>query len=328
MKRREFITLLGGAVATWPLAARAQQPAMPVIGFLSSRLANESASVVAAFSQGLKEIGYVERQNVIIEYRWAEFQYDRLPAMAADLVRRRVMVIAATGAETAPASAAKMATAIIPIVFSTGADPVKEGLVASLNRPGGNVTGVTSFTSLLGAKQLELLHAMVPSVRVIAVLAYRNNADSGAQLKNVQAAAETLGLQILAITVSGETDLEASFATVVREGAGALLILGDAFFTTHRVQLAILAARNAVPTIYTVRDFPITGGLMSYATNLTDVYRQVGLYVGRILKGEKPTDLPVVQPTKFDLVINLKTAKALGLTVPLTLHVAADEVIE
>jgi putative ABC transport system substrate-binding protein len=327
MKRREFITLLGGTAAAWPLAARAQQPAMPVIGFLSSRSANDSAQVLAAFHQGLKEYGYAEGQNVGIEYRWAEFKNERLPAMAADLVRRQVVVIAATGG-TAAASAAKGATTTIPIVFSTGGDPVKEGLVANLNRPGGNITGVTPFTYVLGAKQLELLHEMVPRASVIAVLVNSNNADSEAQLRDVQAATRTLGLQILALAVGSDRELETVFATLLRQGAGALLIVGDAFFTAHRVQLAVLTARHAVPAIYTLREFPMAGGLMSYATNLAHAYRQVGVYVGRILKGAKPADLPVMQPTKFELVINLKTAKALGLDVPPTLLARADEVIE
>ena len=325
MRRRDFVTLLGGAAAVWPLAAQAQQPSMPVIGFLSPRPPGVDAHLLAAFHQGLKEAGYVEGQNVAIEYRWADFQIDRLSAMAADLVRRQVTVIAATGG-TAAASAAKMATTTIPIVFAVGGDPVKEGLVASLNRPGGNVTGVTQI--LVGPKQLGLLHAMMPTATVIAVLVNQNNLDSEAQLKDIQAAARTLGLQILALSVGSERDFEMAFATLVRQGAGALLITGHAFFTAHRVQLAVLAARHAVPTIYTLREFPMAGGLMSYAPNIADAYRQVGVYVGRILKGEKPADLPVMQPTKFELVINLKTAKTLGLTIPPTLLALADEVIE
>jgi ABC-type uncharacterized transport system substrate-binding protein len=326
VKRRKFITLLGGAAA-WPLAARAQQATMPVIGFLSSRMASESASVVAAFHQGLKEIGYVEGQNVAIEYRWADFQEDRLPAMAADLVQRRVAVIATTGS-TVAASAAKVATTTIPIVFGAGSDPVKEGLVASLNRPGGNITGVTPFTQLLGAKQLELLHAMIPTAAVVAVLGKRNDPDHESQLKDVETAARTLGLQILAITVDSKRDFQVAFATLVQRNAGALLILSGAFFTASRVQLAILAARHAVPAIYTLREFPMAGGLMSYATRLTDSYRQVGMYVGQILNGAKPADLPVIQPTKFEFVINLDTAQTLGLTVPPSLLAIADEVIE
>jgi len=324
--RREFITVLGGAVA-WPLAAPAQQAARPVIGFLSSRMASESASVVAAFHQGLKEIGYVEGQNVSIEYRWADFQDNRLPAMAADLVQRRVAVIAATGS-TVAASTAKSATTTIPIVFGAGTDPVKEGLVASLNRPGGNITGVTPFTQQLGAKQLELLHTMVPTAAVVATLGRRNDPDTEYQLKDVEAAARTLGLQILALTVDSKSDFQSAFASLVQRGAGALLIFSGAFFTANRVPLAILAARHGIPAIYTLREFPLAGGLMSYATRLTDSYRQVGIYVGQILKGAKPADLPVMQPTKFEFVINLETAQTLGLTVPPSLLALADEVIE
>jgi ABC-type uncharacterized transport system substrate-binding protein len=326
VKRRDFITLIGGAAA-WPLAARAQQPAMPVVGFLSSRMASESVSVVAAFHQGLKEIGYVEGQNVSIEYRWADFQDDRLPAMAADLVQRRVAVIAATGS-TVAASTAKLATTTIPIVFGVGTDPVKEGLVASLNRPGGNITGVTPFTQQLGAKQLELLHAMVPTAAVVAVLGKRNDPDTESQLKDVEAAARTLGLQILVLTVDSKRDFQAAFATLVQRGASALLIFSGAFFTANRVQLAILAARHGIPAIFTLREFPLAGGLMSYATRLTDSYRQVGIYVGQVLKGAKPADLPIMQPTKFEFVINLETAQTLGLTVPPSLLAIADEVIE
>jgi putative tryptophan/tyrosine transport system substrate-binding protein len=326
VKRREFITLLGGA-AVWPLSASAQQQAMPVIGFLSSRMASDSGAVVAAFHQGLKEIGYVEGQNISIEYRWADFQDDRLPAMAADLVQRRVAVIAATGS-TVAATTAKLATTTIPIVFGAGSDPVKEGLVASLNRPGGNITGVTPFTQQLGAKQLELLHEMVPTAAVVAVLGKRNDPDTESQLKDVEAAARTLRLQILGLTVDSKRDFQATFATLVQRGAGALIIFSGAFFTANRVQLAILAARHGIPAIYTLRDFPLAGGLMSYATRLTDSYRQVGIYVGQILKGAKAADLPIMQPTKFEFVINLETAQTLGLTVPQTLLSIADEVIE
>jgi len=269
MNRRGFMRLLGGAAVAWPLAARAQQPAMPVVGFLSSRMASESVSVVAAFHQGLKEIGYVEGQNISIEYRWADFQDDRLPAMAADLVQRRVAVIAATGS-TVAASTAKSATTTIPIVFGAGTDPVKEGLVASLNRPGGNITGVTPFTQQLGAKQLELLHAMVPTAAVVAVLGRRNDPDTEYQLKDVEAAARTLGLQILALTVDSKRDFQSAFASLVQRGAGALLIFSGAFFTANRVPLAILAARHGIPAIYTLREFPLAGGLMSYAPRLTD----------------------------------------------------------
>ena len=281
MRRRDFIKGIASSAAV-PLAAHAQQSAMPVIGFLSSRMASESVSVMAAFHQGLKEIGYVEGQNVSIEYRWADFQDDRLPAMAADLVQRRVAVIAATGS-TVAASTAKLATTTIPIVFAAGSDPVKEGLVANLNRPGGNITGVTPFTQQLGAKQLELLHSMVPTAGVVAVLGKRNDPDTESQLKDVEAAARTLGLQILALTVDSKRDFQAAFATLVQRGAGALLIFSGAFFTANRVQLAILAARHGIPAIYTLREFPLAGGLMSYATRITESYHQVGIYVGQIL---------------------------------------------
>jgi putative ABC transport system substrate-binding protein len=327
MRRREFIASVGAAAVAGPRGAWAQQAALPVIGFLSPRPPGVDTHLLAAFHQGLKEFGYIEGQNVAIEYRWADFQLDRLPTMAADLVRRRVTVIAATGG-TAAASAAKMATTTIPIVFAAGGNPVKEGLVASLNRPGGNVTGMSLFTLQVGPKQLGLLHAMIPTATVIAVLVNQNNLDSETQLEDIQAAAPTLGLRILALSVDSERDFEMAFATLVRQGAGALLITGHAFFTAHRVQLAVLAARHAIPTIYTLREFPMAGGLMSYAPNIADAHRQVGVYIGRILKGEKPADLPVMQPTKFELVINLKTAKTLGLTIPPTLLAVADEVIE
>jgi putative tryptophan/tyrosine transport system substrate-binding protein len=325
MRRREFITLLGGAAA-WAGMARAQQQ-VPVAGFLNADSPQGYGRQLSAFLKGLGENGYVDGRNVAIEYRWAGGRLDRLPAMAADLVQRRVAVIAATGS-TVTASTAKSATTTIPIVFGAGTDPVKEGLVASLNRPGGNITGVTPFTQQLGAKQLELLHAMVPTAAVVAVLGKRNDPDTEYQLKDVEAAARTLGLQIVALTVDSKRDFQAAFATLVQRGAGALLIFSGAFFTANRVQLAILAARHRVPAIYTLREFPLAGGLMSYATRLTDSYRQVGIYVGQILKGAKPADLPVMQATKFELVINLETAQTLGLTVPQSLLAIADEVIE
>jgi putative ABC transport system substrate-binding protein len=327
MNKREFITLLGSATVACPLTARAQQPTMPVIGFLSGGTPAGYAPLVAAFRQGLKEAGYIEGQNVAIEYRWAEEQNDRLPALAADLIARQVAVIAATS--TPAAVAAKTAPTAIPIVFEAGVDPVELGLVGSLNRPGGNVTGVSNFTATLAAKVLELLHELVPNSTVIAVLVNptsRNLAESTA--KDMQAAGRALGKQIHILNASTEDQIDAAFASLARVRPDALLIGGDAFFTSSRVQLAILAARYGLPTIYNAREYPMAGGLMSYGASLTDAYRQTGIYTGKILNGAKPADLPVLQPTKFELVINLKTAKALGLKVPLTLQVAADEVIE
>jgi len=327
MKRREFITLVG-ATATWPLAARAQQRVIPSVGFIHSQSPDRTtADLVNEFRQGLKETGYVDGENVVIEIRWAEGHYDRLPTLVADLVKRHVSVIAATGG-TESALAAKNAASNIPIVFITGSDPVTLGLVASLSRPGGNITGVTPFTRQLGPKKLGLLQALIPTASVIAVLVNRNQLDSADESKAIQEAGRSAGLRILPIDIDSERDFEKAFATLANERAGGLLVGGGAFFIANRVQLAVLAARYGVPAIYSSREMPVAGGLMSYASRLTDMYRLAGVYVGRILKGEKAADLPVLQPTKFELVINLKTARALGLTIPAGVLSIADEVIE
>ena len=328
MKRREFITLLGGAAAAWPLAARAQQAAVPVIGFLSSASADVYAIRLRAFRQGLKEAGYVEGQNVEIEYRWGEGHNDRLPAFAAELVRREVTVIAAAGG-TPSALAAKAATATIPIVFGVAVDPVEVGLVASLNRPGGNLTGVTNLNAEVGPKRLELLHELLPAATIIAVLVDPTSPTlAEAFLRDLQAAARALGVRLHVLHATSERDFDAVFATVAQVRASALIIGPGILFVARSEQLAVLAARHAVPTVFQYRPFAAAGGLLSYGSNETEFYRLVGIYAGRILKGEKPADLPVQQSTKVELIINLKTARALSLTIPLPLLGRADEVIE
>ena len=327
MRRRDFIKAIAGSTAVWPLGARAQQRPMPVIGFLSSRSPGESTSVVAAFGQGLNETGYVEGQNVAIEFRWAEGQLDRLPAMAVDLVSRQVAVIIAAGGDR-PALAAKTATSTTPIVF-TGSDfPVKVGLVASLSRPGGNVTGASLFTSELEVKKLALLRELVPRAPLIAMLVNPTNPSAEADIEDVRRAAAAVGQQILLLRASSERDIDAAFEAVVQQRVNALLVAHDPIFLSRRDQFVALAARHAVPTIFEFREFVVGGGLMSYGSRITENYRLGGNYAGRILKGAKPADLPVQQPTKFELVINLKTARALGLTVPPALLARADEVIE
>ena len=327
MRRREFIALLGAATA-WPLGVRGQQQPMPVVGFLNAASPGPlRQQVVAPFLGGLKESGYVEGHNVAIEYRWAEGQYDRLPALTADLVRQRVSVLVSGGGASA-ALAAKAATTTIPIVFSAGTDPVGLGLVAALNRPGGNITGVYQFLSGLEAKRLGLLHEMVPKATSVAVLINPNFADAENQLGDVQEAAARLGVQLVVVRANAKSDFDAAFSTLVGQRAGALLVCSSPFFNERREQLVVLSARHALPAIFEWRDFAAAGGLMSYGTNLADAYRQIGVYVGQILRGAKPADLPIVQSTKFELVINLSTAKALGIEVPHSLSAQADEVID
>jgi putative tryptophan/tyrosine transport system substrate-binding protein len=327
MQRRAFVTLVGGAANAWPLAARAQQLAMPVVGYLGNASPEATAQLVAAFRRGLSETGFVEGQNVAIEFRWTHNDDNRLPELAADLVRRRVAVIVTPGS-IAAALAAKAVTANIPIVFGAGADPVQTGLVASLNRPGGNVTGVSTMNNELMGKRLGLLHALLPGAALFAVLVNANNPASGAIVTDARAAAAAIGRQIEAFAVSTNRDIDATFASLARAGVEALLVAPDPLFVNRRVQLQSLAARYPVPVIYSLRENAEAGGLMSYGSSFTDLFRQTGIYVGRILKGEKPTDLPVMRATKFEFVINLQTARTLGIEVPPTLLALADEVIE
>ena len=326
MRRREFITLMGASMAAWPRAARTQQPAMPVIGFLNSASPEAHAPKITAFRQGLKEAGYVEGHNVAIEYRSAEGHYDRLPALAADLVRRQVAEIVALG--TPAALAAKAASSTIPIVINVGIDPAQIGLVASFNRPGGNVTGLAVLTVELAAKQLEVLHELLRTSAAVALLVNPNTAVTEPVIKGVRDAARSLGLQLHILNASTEGEIDAAFGKLIELRAGALVVGGDPFFNSRRDQIVALAARHALPAIYEWREFVVAGGLMSYGTDLADAYRQVGIYAGKILKGAKPADLPVERVVRLELVINLKTAKTLGLTFPITLLGRADEVIE
>ena len=325
MRRREFITLVGGVAAAWPVAARGQQPAMPVIGFLHHASPDVAAGLAAAFRQGLKETGFVEEQNVRIEYRWAQGRYDLLPELAADLVRREVAVIMTN---TPTSQVAKAATSTIPIVFASADDPIPLGLVASFNRPGGNATGIYFLIAALEGKRVEFLHEVVPKPGTIALLVDPNFPSAATQTLAMRQAARSLGLNLLVVTAGTERDIDTAFATLVREGAGALAVAASGFFFFHREQLVALAAHHGMPVVYPWRDAAAAGGLMSYGASPFDAYRQAGIYAGRILKGEKPADLPVQQAVKVEFVINLRTAKALGLTVPLPLLGRADEVIE
>jgi putative ABC transport system substrate-binding protein len=324
MRRRKFIALIGGAAA-WPLAARAQQAAMPVIGFVRSESLADATNLVTAFRQGLKEAGFVEGQNVTVEYRSGEGQRERLQSVVAELIRRPVSVIAGNSVAML---AAKAATATIPVVFASGGDPVQQGLVASLNRPGGNVTGVVFLSGTLGTKRLELLRQIAPKATAIGMLANPNTTETETERTDVQAAAQAIGMQLIVADVSSDRDIEPALAALVQRGVGALLVGAGGFMTSHRERIVALATRQALPAMYGLREFVAAGGLMSYGTSITDAFRQVGVYTGRILKGEKPADLPVMQSTKFELVLNLKTAKTLGLAIPPSLLALADEVIE
>ena len=326
MRRRQFLHALGGAAA-WPLAARAQQQAMPVIGFMSGRSPEDSAYLVAAFRGGLGELGFVDGQNIAIEYRWGLGQYDRMPALAADLVNRHVAVLVGVGGDIS-AVAAKRATSTIPIVFGLGSDPIKAGLVESLNRPGGNATGFTLLTNELEAKRIGMLHDLVPGAAVIGALINPNFPAAVGQLELLEVASRAINQKISVLKAGNDTELDAAFAALVQQKVGALLVAADPYFDTRRDRFVAFAEKNRLPTMYQFRDFAVAGGLISYGPNITDMYRQAGVYTGQILKGARPADLPVLQPTKFEFVINLKTAKALGLTIPAGLISYADEVIE
>jgi len=325
MRRRDFIAA-GGATVAWPLAARAQQSAMPAVGFLNTVSAVPFARMADGFRQGLQEVGYAEGQNVTIEYRWAEGHIDQLPALAMDLVSRQVAVIAATGGPAA-GLAAKAATSTIPIVFVSGADPVKAGLIANFNRPGGNITGISPLSSALGSKRLEILHTLVPKATAIGILV-NPNYDAAAQVHDAHAAADAIGLQVRILNASSVADIDAAFASIKQQAINALFVANDPYLDSHRDQIIALAARNAIPAMYYTREYAVAGGLISYGANIADAYRQAGVYCGKILKGAKPGDLPALQPTNFELIINLKTAKTLGLEVPPQLVALADEVIE
>jgi ABC-type uncharacterized transport system substrate-binding protein len=327
IRRREFVALLGGAAVAWPLAARSQQPAMPAVGILASVSPGPYGRFIEAIKQGLREVGFVEGRNVAIEYRWAGGQYDRLPQLATELVDRGVAVIILVGGGPTTA-AAKAATATIPIVFNTGEDPVKTGSVSALNRPGGNATGISLLTVAMEAKRLQLLHELVPTAAVVAIIVNPNNPQADQQLHELQAAARTLGVQVETFKAATPNEIDNAFANVVQRRAGALHMAGDAFFNTRKEQFIVLSARHALPTVFSLREFPAAGGLMSYGPSIADAYVQQGIYAGRILKGEKPAEMPVQQAVKVELVINLQTAKTLGLSIPLPLLGRADEVIE
>lgn len=327
MRRRDFIQVVGGSASLWPLAARAQQPTMPVVGFMHITSPENVPQFVRAFRQGLKEQGFIEGENLAVEYRWAYGHYDQLPDLAADLVRRQVAVLAATGGSPSP-QVAKAATQTIPIVFTTNGDPVREGLVASLSRPGGNVTGVTVFGPAAVTKRFQLMHELVPNAATVAYLMNPTNPNADFELSAAQDAAHSLAMDLLVLRANSENELKTAFASMEQQHVGALIGASDSFLFYRRDQIASLAAHYRIPAIYYLREFAQAGGLMTYGNDLTDVYRLVGNYVGRILKGEKPADLPVLQATKFDFIINFKTAKALGLSVPNSMQLLADEVIE